>query len=150
MSFCLALVAEVCLQEEASVTIHRDGGWTGANISLPYAEVTSILASDVMLFPDRRKMSVICTKSGCLYYHIYCNAKAEKAYCDIYYNTRSIKYNKKITVTSSGQLSMLAVLRRIYFSPFTSGYTLSLASLGIKQGSEFPPYCRPKEDRGCR
>jgi hypothetical protein len=149
-SECLALVAAICLNQNASVEVVSDSIWGGARIAVDGTQITSIVRSDSGVFPDRRRMHRYCMAEKCLYYHVYCAQEGARYFCRISYNEAADRFSRRLEIYSPDQSHMAASLRRLRLAVAGDRYLFPLSGFRERSSAPYPPWCRPREDRGCR
>lgn len=147
---CLSIVAAICVNENAVIELHKDSDWTGATIVIDDVQITSMIASDVMMFPDRRRMTRYCVSEECIYYYLYCSAEGVMKSCTLSYNQEGDSYNRELRISASTYEQMETVSRRLRLLPRRGQSPFSISALSQRNSQRDPPYCRPSEDSGCR
>ena len=147
---CLALVAAICLNQNASVEVVSDSIWGGARITVDSTQIRSIIRSDSGVFPDRRRMQRYCMGEKCLYYHAYCAQEGERYFCRISYNEAADRFSRRLEIYSPDRGQMAASLRRLRLAIAGGRYLFPLSGFRETSSAPYPPWCRPHEDRGCR
>ena len=147
---CLALVAAICLNQSAKVEVISDSIWSGARIEVDGAEIISVIRSDSGLFPDRRRMSRYCSGSTCVYYHAYCTGEGQRYLCKIFYNQPGDGFSRMLEIRVADQSSMTSLLERLHLAVPGAQHLISLAAFRERSHDSSSPWCRPREDSGCR
>lgn len=146
---CLAIVAAVCLNQDSRVEIISNSIWGGARIEVDGATITSIVRTDAPVFPDRRLMSRYCSGGECIHYHVHCASEAARYSCRISYNAPGDNFSKRLEISTVNESQMAGLFGWLRIAGFRSGNLLPLSGLQDRSLAAFPPYCRPREDRGC-
>lgn len=147
---CLALVAAICLDESARVEVISDAFWVGARIEVDGAEITSVIRTDAGLFPDRRRIPRYCAASTCIYYHAYCAQEGERYFCRISYFYGRNLIDRALEIYAQDQSTMTGLLGRLRLAVPGATRLLPLSVFRERSATPSTPWCRPREDRGCR
>jgi hypothetical protein len=147
---CLALVAAVCLNQDARVEIITSSIWTGARIEIGGVTITSIVRTDAGVFPDRRRMSRYCVNRRCIYYHAYCAVEGSGHLCRISYNERGDAFSRRLEILAPDSTQMATTFGQLWIAAPRTGWLFPLSDLGERNSAPYPPWCRPREGLGCR
>ena len=150
MNECLALVAGVCLNQNAQVQIATSSIGAGAMINIGDVTIESVVRTDAGVFPDRRRMSRYCFDGGCIYYHVYCEAEGERYACGITYNESEDQFSRRLKIVGPGRSEMADVWNDLRIASPSGNRLFPLAGLRERSTAPNAPWCRPREDRGCR
>lgn len=95
---CLAIAANICIQQSAQIELTHGGLWSGAHITLSDTIIISENYSDNLITAERSLMHKVCVSENCVYYYKYCEKQEKISKCTIFYNELSWKYNKTIII----------------------------------------------------
>lgn len=147
---CLALVAAVCLNQSSRAEIVANSLWTGARIEVDGATIMSTIRADASPFPDRRLMPQYCLGRDCVHYHMFCESTANRYMCRISYFERGNGFRRRLEIVADNEVRMASLFSTLRIAALPSQTLVPLAAFRIRSSTSFPPYCRPREDRGCR
>lgn len=147
---CLAIVAAVCLNQSSRAEIVSNSLWAGARIEVGGATITSTVRSDVSPFPDRRLMPRYCFRRECVHYHVFCEPAADRYMCRISYFEQGNGFRRRLEIVAENQGQMTRLFSTLRIVLLQSQAVVPLAAFQVRSSTPFPPYCRPREDRGCQ
>lgn len=147
---CLAIVALICIDQNADIDVVSNSIWRGARIRIGSVETVSIIRSDSPLAPDRRRMSRYCSEGSCVYYHCYCDSSIGNINCRISYNEQPDRFNRIIEIRSVNLINVENAIANTRVFIFRGKDPVSLGNLRDRSSQEGAPYCRLRRDRTCR
>lgn len=147
---CIALVATICLNQNARAEVFVTSLSAGARIEIEDTKITSILRTDASPFPDRRRMYRYCSKHECIHYHVFCESSLDSYKCRVSYFEQGSGFRRRIEIVTSTETRMAAIFSTLRIAALPSQRLVPLSAFRVKSSAPFPPYCRPREDKGCR
>jgi len=148
---CLALVAGVCLNQNAEARVLASTIWNGAVIRIGEVTIESVVRTDGSgVFPDRRRMSRYCFDGGCIYYHVFCDTRDARYICRYTYNEAEDGFSRKLEIVAPDLSAMTGALRGLRIASPRGGRLFPLAGLADRSPNEGAPWCRPRNRRSCQ
>ena len=140
---CLAIIASICINDNANANIQRSGTWSGGVLQVGNATVTSSLASDSIVLPLTREMRRECMKGECLFYRGHCKDVSDARNCVLWYSFAANTPLRKIELTGNGPsvakaLNGLKLVR-------SARYIVPLSSLKFDAETDLPPTCYARD-----
>ena len=146
---CLAVVAAICIHNSAVIEVVANASWSGARIAIRSTRITSVISSDVMIFPDRRRMNSYCHGSICIYYHMYCSMLPSGYTCRLTYTLPDMTFSRSAEIVSPTRAEMNDILNTLELVPYYTARPVKLSAFDRRSSNPNSPYCRPREDAAC-
>ena len=140
---CLAVLAGICLNGPATVTLVDNWSWRGAEIKSHNSIIRITDRSDTVLHVDRSRMNKFCSKVACVYYHKYCSTMTIKVDYTITYVQSDKEEGRQVFISSSGRAEVEDSLKEFRIFPTM----IALSSLNAESPTIAPPRC-PRLRRG--
>lgn len=145
---CLAVLASICLNGEASVDIRDSSIWSGAIIRYRGTAITSETYSDNMLLPYSPETHRHCSRRTCLSYQGHCGDAGTQYTCTLWYSFNRAMPLRKVTVTGDrgAVTSAMGQLRLVR----SADVLVRLSAFRYDAPDDLPPLCRVRPAPGSR